>query len=349
MTASMESLTNEQLCALAQAGDEQAKSRLIENNKSFIRQTAEQFAGNPSRTELFSVCGIGVDDLTQAGSIGLWRAIDGYDPSRESSFLTYASPAIRRAMVDLVRQYSQDTVWRLKQNQSHPWQIIYLDAPLDNAAEDTVECFIASPDAKSPEQICIEQEAMSELHEAMSVLSDREDVYVRYRFGFADSEAHALTESAQHFRLTVSRAKSLERSALKQLRHELLFEIPERAFARAEDRLTKMLVSEGELHSVELRLKSQKKRGKKIITAVYEYLADYGGKWGELSYNFKDGIAEILQLAEWDTKVSRRFAIRAVEYLREHSEDVLPDRIMLTFIGPEQRRNYHGDQTGTSN
>jgi len=167
----MESLTNEQLCALAQAGNEQAKSRLIEKNTSFIRQIAEQFAGNPSRTELLSVCGIGVDDLTQAGSIGLWRAINGYDPSRENNFLTYAAPAIRRAMIDLVRQYSQDAVWRLKQNQSHPWQIIYLDTPLDNAAGDTVECLSVSPDAKSPEQICIEQETMSELHEAMSVLS----------------------------------------------------------------------------------------------------------------------------------------------------------------------------------
>jgi len=48
-----------------------------------------------------------------------------------------------------------------------------------------------------------------------------------------------------------------------QLRHELLVEIPEQAFSRAEDRLTRLLVVEGELHSVGLRLKSQKKRGKK--------------------------------------------------------------------------------------
>ncbi len=94
-------------------------------------------------------------------------------------------------------------------------------------------------------------------------LPDRENVYVQYRFGFTDGETHSLSESAQHFRLTVSRAKSLERSALKQLRHELLVEIPEQAFSRAEDRLTRLLVVKGELHSVELRLKSQKKRGKK--------------------------------------------------------------------------------------
>ena len=138
------------------------------------------------------------------------------------------------------------------------------------------------------------------------------------------------------FRLSESRAKGLEHSALKLLRHELLIEIPERAFVKAEDRLTKLLVEEGELHSVELRLKSQKKRGKKIATVVYEYLADCGGKWGELSYNFKDDTAEILLLAEWDTIISNKFAMRAIEYLRAHKSEPLPKQILLTFVSSEQ-------------
>ena len=251
----MEALTNEQLCALAQTGDEQAQSRLIENNKAFVYGTAKKFAGNPSWRELFSVCGIEVDDLAQAGLIGLWRAIAGYDPSRENNFLTYATPAIRHAMTDLVRQYSQDAVWRLKRNQVHPWKIVCLDEPLDDAEDDTVESLVASPNTQSPEQICIERETTAELHEAMATLPERENVYVRYRFGFADGEAHSLTEIAQYFRLTESRAKGVERSALKLLRHKLFIEMPQMAFVKAEDRLTKRLVAEDELHSVELRLK----------------------------------------------------------------------------------------------
>lgn len=316
MTASMELLTNEQLCVLAQTGDEQAKFQLIENSKSFVYKSAKRFSETPSRVEVFSVCGIGLDDLAQAGSIGLWRAIDGYDPFRENNFLTYAAPAIRRAMIDLVRQYSQDAICRLRHNQSQPWQIVYLDEALDDTGEDTVENLVADPSIKSPEQVCIERETETELHTALGALPDRENAYVRYRFGFTDGEAHPLTKSAQYFRLTVSRAKNLERSALKQLKHELLVEIPKRAFARAEDRLTKLLVSEGELHSVELRLKSQKKRSRKITAVVYEYLADCEGKWGELSYNFKDNTAEVLLPAEWDTMASHRFALRIVEHLR---------------------------------
>ena len=332
----MKDLTNEQLCKLAQAGDEQAVSLLIEANLPFVRKVANQIVENPVQQEHLSACGVGFDDLVQAGSIGLWRATDSYDFSRNTQSLTYAAPAVRRAMSDLIRQYSLDTVWRLRHDKANAWKIIYLDEDLDDTGEDTLECLIALPNVKSPERIHIERETAAELHEAMEALPDRENVYVQYRFGFMDGDVHPLTESAHYFHLTESRAKGVERSTLKRLKHELLIEIPERAYLRAEDKLTKELVAADELHAVELRLKSQKKRGKKITAAVYKYLADCDGDWGEISYDFKNGTAEIVLLAEWDTMASQRFAMRVIEHLRAHRNDKLPDKIVLTFIGPEQ-------------
>ena len=332
----MKDLTNEQLCKLAQAGDEQAVSLLIEANLPFVRKVANQIVENPVWQEHLSSCGVGFDDLVQVGSIGLWRAIDSYELSSGVKFLTYAAPAIRRSMSDLIRQYSRDTVWQLRHDKANAWKIIYLDEDLDDTEDDTVETLISSPCAKLPEQIYIEQETAAELHEAMDALPDRENVYVQYRFGFGDGKGHPLTETARYFHLTESRTKGVEHSALKLLRHELLIEIPERAYARAEDRLTKVLVAAGELHAVELRLKSQQKRGRKITAVVYEYLADCDGKWGELRYNFKDDTAEVLLLADWDTTISHRFAMRAIEHFRTYRNDKLPDRIMLTFIGPDQ-------------
>jgi len=332
----MKDLTNEQLCKLAQAGDKQAVSLLIEANLPFVRKVANQIVENPVWQEHLSACGVGFDDLVQAGSIGLWRATASYELSSGVKFLTYAAPAIRRSMSDLIRQYSRDTVWQLRHDKANAWKIIYLDEDLDDTEDDTVETLISSPCAKLPEQIYIERETAAELHEAMDALPDRENVYVQYRFGFGDGKGHPLTETARYFHLTESRTKSVEHSALKLLRHELLIEIPERAYARAEDRLTKVLVAAGELHAVELRLKSQQKRGRKITAVVYEYLADCDGKWGELRYNFKDDTAEVLLLADWDTTISHRFAMRAIEHFRTYRNDKLPDRIMLTFIGPDQ-------------
>ena len=328
----METLTNEQLCMLAQSGNEWAASRLIGVNRRFIYQAIHEITGSLSKEHLFPICGIEEDDLVQAGRIGLWKAIDGYDPSSGNKFLTYAAPAVKRTVIVLIRQYSQDKAWKSRVDQSSP-----LDSPSGpNSEESPTETSAATLNVKNPEQILIEQETREELHEAMEALPARENAYVQYRFGFTDGKAHPLTETAQYFHLTESRAKGVERSALKLLKHEMLIEIPERVYIRAEDRLTRQLEAEGELHAVELRLKSQQKRGRKITAAVYEYLADCDGKWGELQYNFKDDTAEVLLLADWDTTISHRFAMRAVEHFRTYRNDKLPDKIVLTFIGSEQ-------------
>ena len=43
------------------------------------------------------------DDLKQAGTMGLWKAVPKFDAARDMKFLTYAAPAIRNAMMDMVR------------------------------------------------------------------------------------------------------------------------------------------------------------------------------------------------------------------------------------------------------
>ncbi len=127
MMEPLETLTNEQLCALAQGGNRLAADQLIEKNLPFVQRLASRIAGNPSRAERFSVCGIEMDDLVQVGSLGLWRAIDGYSLSSGNKFLTYAAVIIKRAMGDLIREYSQNTVWRLKKSKARPHKFLYLD------------------------------------------------------------------------------------------------------------------------------------------------------------------------------------------------------------------------------
>ncbi len=45
-----------------------------------------------------------LDDMVQAGMIGLFEALKGYDMSRGASFETYARIRIRGAMIDEVRR-----------------------------------------------------------------------------------------------------------------------------------------------------------------------------------------------------------------------------------------------------
>ena len=66
----------------------------------------------------------------------------------------------------------------------------------------------------NPAQIYIAKETHEELHAALDAISNREREYLLYRFGFEDNIEHPLTETAEHFFLSESRAKSTERLAL---------------------------------------------------------------------------------------------------------------------------------------
>ena len=183
------------------------------------------------------------------------------------------------------------------------------------------------------EQVYINSETLSNVRKALSALPERERSYINYRFGFDEEESHSLTKAAEHFHLTVSRARKLESSALKLLKHAILIVIPKRRFNRSTRKLAKRLDKQRMLRRVELRINPQKNGAKKIITAVCEYQADCDGSWGEFTYNFEDGSADIRRLAGWDTTIRHRFVRQAVSHLRIYFKNSLPDKLVISFVG----------------
>ena len=93
--------TNERLCVLAQKGDAAALDSLIDNNKSFIGKVANDLFRSMNLAQ--SGLNLDTDDLKQAGNLGLWKTVPKFDAARGMKFLTYAAPAIRNAMMDMVR------------------------------------------------------------------------------------------------------------------------------------------------------------------------------------------------------------------------------------------------------
>ena len=216
----MKKMTNERLCALAQQGDIRAQEQLIHNNLGYIRKTANELyisvgLGN-------SELGIDHDDLIQEGSIGLLRAIPLYDPAKKIKFLTYAGPAVRSAMMDLISSAFATFEQRMQSDKNGiPMERINLDDLLPG--EDSVQRsdLIADPYASEPEQMMVEEENRKELYEGLRRLSKREQVYLLYRFGFEDDMEHPLVGTALHFHLSESRARSTEALALDNLWLEL--------------------------------------------------------------------------------------------------------------------------------
>lgn len=214
------SMTNERLCTLAQKGDEAAREILVEKNMGFIVQTADLIYRSSSLEG--SDLNIDVDDLVQEGSIGLLRAVDGFDPARKLKFLTYAAPFIRNAMTDLVRDaFSRYEQRMVDCENGLGLQKVWLDEVLPGEERLLRMEAVADIAAKSPEQVYEERETLRELYGGLGQISEREQTYLLYRHGFTDDIGHTLIGTAIHFHLSENRAKKLEGEAMDNLWLEL--------------------------------------------------------------------------------------------------------------------------------
>ena len=197
----MQAPTNEQLCAELKQGNCAALDVLIERNLAFVRHMAYGFANQYQRPQT-------ADDLVQEGLIGLMRAAEQFDPERGTLFLTYA--------VSWVKKYMQDFLVNFIVAET-----VCLD-DITEAAEISTSDFWGNGYIQSPEVTVIQKESIGELYHALQVISDRERAYLWYRFGFPNEpDSRTRKETAQHFHLSESRAKSTEITALDNVRLEL--------------------------------------------------------------------------------------------------------------------------------
>lgn len=106
----------------------------------------------------------------------------------------------------------------------------------------------------------------------------------------------------------------------------------ERAYRKALDKLTTILVEEGILHAVRLKRKNITRKKKEIATAIHLYQVDYDGEWGEIYFDFVNRTTEIRKLAEWDRMISKVFSKKAICYIQTHPLLVNLKEIVISFF-----------------
>jgi RNA polymerase sigma-B factor len=82
---------------LRRTGDPDLRAALIERHLPLARSLASRYRYTPQPLE----------DLVQVASLGLVKAVDGFDPDRGTAFATYAVPAI----LGELRHHMRDTGW----------------------------------------------------------------------------------------------------------------------------------------------------------------------------------------------------------------------------------------------
>ena len=141
------------------------------------------------------------DEALQAGRIGLWRAILGYDPDRGWAFSTYAWPSITR----------------------HVWQAAKAGRESSKAeplpATSAAETLLPSAGALDP---AIGWE-LSAVHNALYDLVKRLPMRLRHiviaRYGLAGHRTAFYREIAERLHLSGERVRQLHTEALVWLRH----------------------------------------------------------------------------------------------------------------------------------
>jgi RNA polymerase sigma factor (sigma-70 family) len=134
------------------------------------------------------------EEALQAGRIGLWHAIRGYDPTRGTTFSTYAWVAICRQIHHRAKELSQDTdIW----SQKMPASWILRD-PAGELERKLIQSVLLGLVSQLPERL-------------------RQVIVGRY--GLGDDPPCMLKELGKELGLTRERVRQLQQEALAWLRH----------------------------------------------------------------------------------------------------------------------------------
>lgn len=212
-------MTNEELCVLAQEGEETAKHRLVENNLGFIKKLANKYS------EDFENFGIEFEEIVQEGCIGILEAVNRFDINKGTKFLTYATAYIEKYILLLPEKYGYE-VYEVDEETEEKTYFSFMsfDGESENSESDAdyIESILLARQPyiynASPENVFFEKLKNLLLCGSVKELNDREREYLSYRFGLEDGVHHTRKESAEYFNLKESRAKQIEKSAMKNIR-----------------------------------------------------------------------------------------------------------------------------------
>ena len=224
-----------------------AKQKLIQANLRLVISIAKKYIGQ----------GVLFMDLVQEGSLGLIKAAEKYDYSRNLKFSTYATWWIKQSIIRAISNHSKTIRIPVHMNDKiRKYKRAYTDLSIKNGKEPTdkeiaealkinikridtikksiikepisldtpvtddlnIQDYISDKSYKSPESQTEKYDLKSEMNKIINCLDSREKSIIICRFGLNGEKPKTLEELGQLLGFSKERIRQIENEALEKLR-----------------------------------------------------------------------------------------------------------------------------------